>query len=57
MTPKVKLSLQGWKVSNGEEWRITTNSSRKNKAAGPKQKRFSVVDMSGDESKIQCCKE
>ena len=57
MTPKVKLSLQGWKVSNGDEWRITTNSSRKNKAAGPKQKRFSVVDMSGDESKIQCCKE
>ena len=51
------LSLPGWKVSNGEECRTTTNSSRKKKAAGRKQKWLSVVDVSGDESKIQCCKE
>ena len=25
--------------------------------AGPKQKRCSVLDMSGGESKVQCCKE
>ena len=25
--------------------------------AGPKQKRCSVVDISGGESKVQCCKE
>ena len=28
-----------------------------NEAAGPKQIRHSVVDVSGDESKILCCKE
>ena len=28
-----------------------------NEAAGPKQIRCSVVDVSGDESKIQCCRE
>ena len=37
-----------------EEWR---NSSRKNEEAKPKQKRCPVVDMSGGEIKIQCCKE
>ena len=40
-----------------EEQRITTNSSKKNKAPGPKWKRCSVMDVSGDDSKIQCCKE
>ena len=49
--------LEGVQYATGEDWNIITKSSRKNKAAGPKQKRFSVVDMSGDESKIQCCKE
>ena len=32
-------------------------SSRKNEVAGPKQKQCSVLDMSGGESKVQCCKE
>ena len=41
----------------GEEWRRTTNNTRKNEAARPKQKWCSVVDESGDESKIWCCKE
>ena len=40
-----------------EEWRAITNSSRKNEVVGPKQKRRSVVDVSGGESKVQCCKE
>ena len=40
-----------------EEWRTTTNSPRKNEAAGPKRKWCSVVNVSGDESKIRCCKE
>ena len=39
-----------------EEWRAITNSSRKNEAAGPKWKRCSVVDVSGEESKVPCCK-
>ena len=40
-----------------EEWRTTTNSPRKNEAAGPNGKWRSVMDVFGDESKIQCCKE
>ena len=41
----------------GEERRTTTNCSRKKEAAGPKQEQHSVVDVSGDESKIRCYKE
>ena len=40
-----------------EEQRAITNSSRKNEVAGPKQKCCSVVDGSGGESNVQCCKE
>ena len=36
----------------GEEQRAIMNSSRKNEAAGPKQKQCSVVDVSGGESKV-----
>ena len=35
-----------------EAWR---NNSRKNEDAEPKQKQCLVVDMSDDESKVQCC--
>ena len=34
-----------------------TNSAIKNAVAGPKQKQHSVVNVSGSESKVQCCKE
>ena len=40
-------------VQYGEEWR---NSSRKDKEAEPKQKQGPFVDVSGCESKVQCCK-
>ena len=43
--------------TTGEEQRAITNSSRKNEAVGTKQERHPVVDVSGGESKIQCCKE
>ena len=33
------------------------NSSRKGGVAGPKQKQHLVVDVTGDGSKVQCCKE
>ena len=49
----------GCKVSNvplGKS-EVQLHSSRNNDAAGPKQKWCSAVDMSGDESKIWCCKE
>ena len=37
-----------------EEWR---NNSRKNEEAESKQKQHPVVDVTGDGSKVQCCKE
>ena len=43
--------------ATGEEQRPITNSSRKKEAAGSKQKCCSVVDLSGSEYKVQCCKE
>ena len=40
--------------ATGEEWR---NSSRKNEETELKQKQYPVVDVTGDRSKVQCCKE
>ena len=37
-----------------DQWR---NNSRKNEATEPKQKQHPVVDVTGDRSKVQCCKE
>ena len=45
---------EGVRYATEEEWR---NSSRKNEATGLKQKQCSVVDVSGGESKVWCCKE
>ena len=44
----------GAQHATGEEWR---NRSRKNEEAKPKQKQHPVVDVTGDGSKVQCCKE
>ena len=38
----------------GDQWR---NNSRKSEEMEPKQKQQPVVDMTGDRSKVQCCKE
>ena len=51
------LRLEDVQYATGEERRAITNSSRKNKVAGPKRKHCSVVGVSGGESKIQCYKE
>ena len=48
---------EGVQHAPGEEWRTITISSKKNELAGPKRKWHPVVDISGDRSKIQCCKE
>ena len=40
--------------ATGEEWR---HNSRKNEEMKPKQKQHPVVDVTGDGSKVQCCKE
>ena len=33
------------------------NNSRKNEGVEPKQKQHPAVDVTGDRSKLQCCKE
>ena len=48
---------EGVQYATGEEQRAITNSSRKNEAKKPKRKLCSVVDVSGGECKVQCCKE
>ena len=48
------LRLVGAQNATGEEWR---NNSRKNEETEPKQKQHPAVDVTGDGSKVQCCKE
>ena len=38
-------------------WRRVQKNSRRNEEAEPKQKGCPAVDVSGGESKVQCCKE
>ena len=45
--------LVGAQYPTGEEWRKT---SRKNEETEPKQKQHLVVDVTGDRSKVRCCK-
>ena len=40
--------------ATGDQWR---KNSRKNTETEPKQKQHPVLDVTGDESKVQCCKE
>ena len=40
--------------ATGDQWR---NNFRKNGGMEPKQKQHPVVDMTGDRSKVRCCKE
>ena len=46
--------LLGAQYATGDQWR---NNSRKNEEMEPKQKQHLVVDMTGDGSKVRCCKE
>ena len=55
MTLKDELPRSvGAQYVTGEESR---NNSRKNEEKEPKQKQHPVVDVTGDGSKVQCCKE
>ena len=49
--------LESVQFATGQEWRIITNSPRKDEADGWKWKWCSVLDVSSIESKIQCYKE
>ena len=44
----------GAQYATGDQWR---NNSRKNEGMKPKQKQYPVVDVTGDGTKVQCCKE
>ena len=44
----------GAQYPTGDHWR---NNSRKNEGMEPKQKRYPVVDVTGDRTKVRCCKE
>ena len=46
--------MVGAQYATGDQWR---NNSRKNEGMEPKQKQDPVVDMTGDRSKVRCCKE
>ena len=55
MTLKDELPrLVGAQYATGDQWK---NNSRKNKETEPKQKQYPVVNVTGDGSKVQCCKE
>ena len=45
--------LVGTQYATGDQWRT---SSRKNEGMQRKQKQHPVVDVTGDRSKVQCCK-
>ena len=46
--------LVGAQYATGDQWR---NNSRKNEGMEPKKKQYPVADVTGDESKVQWCKE
>ena len=48
------LKSVGAQYPTRDQWR---NNSRKNKGMEPKQKQCPAVDVTGDRSKVQCCKE
>ena len=43
----------GAQYATGDQWR---NNSRNNEEMEPKQKQYTVVDVTGDGSKVRCCK-
>ena len=44
----------GTQYATGDQWR---NNSKKNEGMEPKQKQYPAVDVTGDRSKVWCCKE
>ena len=44
----------GAQYATGDQWR---NNSRKNEGMEPKQKQYPAVEVTGDRSKVRCCKE
>ena len=53
-TLKDELWSVGAQYATRNKW---SNNSRKNEETEPKQKQHTVVDVTGDGSRVQCCKE
>ena len=54
-TPKDEFPWSvGAQYATGDQW---TNNSRQYEETEPKQKQHPVVDVTGDRSKVRCCKE
>ena len=52
--PKEELPRSlGAQYATGDQWR---SNSRKNEGMEPKKNQYPVVDVTGDRSKVQCCK-
>ena len=47
------LRSVGAQYATGDQW---SNNSRKNEGMKPKQTQYPVVDVTGDRSKVRCCK-
>ena len=54
LPPPTPTRSVGVQYTTGDEWR---NNSRKNEGMEPKQIQHPVVDVTGDGSKVRCCKE
>ena len=54
ITLKELPRLVGAQYANGGQWR---NNSRKNEGMEPRQQQYPVMDVTGDRSKVPCCKE
>ena len=52
-TLKDELTRLGAQYATGDQWR---NNSRKNEEMELTQKSHTVMDITGDGSKVQCCK-
>ena len=53
--PKEELPRPlGAQYATGDQWRL---KYRKNEGMEPKQKQYPAVDVTGDRSKVRCCKE
>ena len=52
--PKEELPRSVAQYATGDQWR---NNSRKKEGMDPKQKQYPPVDVTGDKSKVQSCKE
>ena len=54
MTLKELSRSVGPQYATGDQWR---NNSRENEEEEAKQKQYPIVDVTGDGSKVRCCKE